>query len=105
MDMNHPDVEYYPTEVGRTVPFSAAVRVDHMLYLSGQIGIDESGNVVPGGIAAETRQAMDNIRRVLERYGSSMDRLVKVTVTISWSSGVVPRTAQFVTYEIGRAHV
>ncbi len=78
------ELEYYPAEVaGRTVPFSAAVRMDKMLYLSGQIGTDDSGNVVPGGIAAETRQTMDNIRTTLERYGSSLDRVVKVTVMLA----------------------
>ena len=80
----HPEVEYYPAEVvGRTVPFSAAVRVDKMLYLSGQIGIDETGNVVHGGITTETRQAMDNIRTTLQRYDSSLDRVVKVTVMLA----------------------
>lgn len=80
---HQPELEYYPAEVGRRVPFSAAVRVDHMLYLSGQIGTDEAGNVVAGGISAETRQALENIRRVLERYGSSLDRVVKVTVMLA----------------------
>jgi reactive intermediate/imine deaminase len=78
------EVEYYPAEVmGRTVPFSAAVRVDKMLYLSGQIGTDETGNVVAGGITAETRQTMENIRITLERCGSSLDRVIKVTVMLA----------------------
>ena len=54
-----------------------------MLYLSGQIGIDEMGNVVPGGIASETRQTMENIRATVERYGSSLDQIVKVTVMLA----------------------
>ena len=78
-----PEVQYYPVETTRTLPFSAAVRVDKMLYLSGQIGIDDRGNVVSGGIAAETRQAMQNIQATLERYGSSLDRVVKVTVMLA----------------------
>jgi len=67
------------------LPFSPAVRVGHMLYLSGQIGTkpgDASG-VVPGGIEAETRQALDNIKDVLDRSGSSMDRIVKCTVMMA----------------------
>ena len=79
----HPEVQYYPVETTRTLPFSAAVRVDKMLYLSGQIGIDDRGNVVSGGIAAETRQAMQNIQATLERYGSSLDGVVKVTVMLA----------------------
>ena len=92
-------VEYYPAEVvGRTVPFSAAVRVDNMLYLSGQIGIDDAGNVVPGGIATETRQAMENIRLVLERYGSSLDRVVKVTVMLADMNEWAEMNKVYVTY-------
>lgn len=99
MDMDHhPDIEYYPAEMGRTVPFSAAVRVENVLYLSGQIGIDEAGNLVPGGIAAETRQAMENIRRVLERYGSSLDRVVKVTVMLADISEWSEMNKVYVTY-------
>jgi reactive intermediate/imine deaminase len=61
-------------------PFSPDVRVGHMLYLAGQIGADSTGRLVPGGIDAETRQALTNIADVLRRSGSSMDRVVKCTV-------------------------
>jgi len=54
-----------------------------MLYLSGAMGIDDAGTLVPGGIEAETRQALANIRSVLERHGSSMDRVVKCTVMLA----------------------
>lgn len=66
-----------------TRPFSPAVKVGNMLFLAGQIGTaaDAKGNtVVPGGIAAETRQTMDNIKDVLEKSGSDMDHVVKCTV-------------------------
>lgn len=66
-----------------TRPFSPAVKVGNMLYLAGQIGTsaDASGNgVVPGGIEAETRQTMNNIKDVLEKSGSDMDHVVKCTV-------------------------
>ena len=57
-----------------------------MLYLSGQVGEVEiapgKATLVKGGIQAETRQAMENIKEVLERYGSSMDRVVKCLVMI-----------------------
>ena len=79
------EVEYLTTDESRAMgfPFSEAVRVGNMLYLSGQIG-NRSGEsvVVPGGIEAESRQVMENIRTILERYGSSMDRIVKCTVMI-----------------------
>jgi reactive intermediate/imine deaminase len=63
------------------LPFSSAVRVGDMLYLSGQIGVPSGGTaVVPGGIEAETRQTMENIKAVLAYAGSSLDRVVKCTV-------------------------
>ena len=78
-----PEVEYLTTpeqeELG--LPFSEAVRVGNMLYLAGQVGnVPGALEVVEGGIVQETRQTMENIRAVLERHGSSMDRVVKCTV-------------------------
>jgi 2-iminobutanoate/2-iminopropanoate deaminase len=64
-------------------PFSPAVRVGNILYLSGQIGTDSSGRLVPGGIQAEARQTMENIKDVVQRTGSSMDRVVKCTVMMA----------------------
>jgi 2-iminobutanoate/2-iminopropanoate deaminase len=66
-----------------TFPFSPVVRVGDMLYLSGQIGTDSAGQVVPGGIQAEARQTLNNIRDVVTRAGSSMDRVVKCTVMMA----------------------
>lgn len=63
------------------LPFSSAVRVGNLLFLSGQVGAQPgTTQVVPGGIEAETRQAMENIKAVLEYAGSSLDRVVKCTV-------------------------
>jgi reactive intermediate/imine deaminase len=64
-------------------PFSPAVRVGDILYLSGQLGTDSSGTLVAGGVEAETRQALENIKDVLARTGSSMDRVVKCTVMMA----------------------
>jgi reactive intermediate/imine deaminase len=94
---DRPDVEYYTLDT-KGLPFSAAVRVGRMLYLSGQIGIDGSRKLVPGGIAAETRQVMDNIRTTLERYGSSLDYVVKATVMISDMSEWAEMNKVYVTY-------
>ncbi|HKO43412.1 MAG TPA: RidA family protein [Pyrinomonadaceae bacterium] len=62
--------------------FSEVVRVDNMLYLSGQLGVNASGSLVSGGIKAETKQVMDNIRGVLEKNGSGMEHVVKCTVML-----------------------
>lgn len=66
------------------LPFSSAVRVGDVIYLSGQIG-NRIGTreVVPGGIGAETRQTLENIRTVLEAAGSSLDRVFKCTVFLA----------------------
>lgn len=74
-------VEYLGENPG--LPFSEAVRVGNMLYLSGQIGTQPDGTLIGGGIQAETRQTMENIKTVLEKYGSSIDRVVKCTVFLA----------------------
>jgi reactive intermediate/imine deaminase len=78
-----PEVEYLQANPRSTLPFSDAVRVGHMLYLSGQIGTDSTGRLAPGGIAPETRQTLENIKAVLERNASSMDRVVKCTAMLA----------------------
>jgi 2-iminobutanoate/2-iminopropanoate deaminase len=67
----------------RPLPFSEAVRVGDMLYLSGQLGTDSTGGLVAGGIGPETRQVLTNIADVLERHGSSLDHVVKCTVMLA----------------------
>ena len=83
---NGNSTEYLNSEetAGTNLPFSEAVRVGNMLYLSGQLGIlPGTTDLAPGGIQGETRQVMENIRSVLERNRSSMDRIVKCTVMIA----------------------
>jgi reactive intermediate/imine deaminase len=67
-----------------SLPFSEAARVGDMLYLSGQVGIvPGSMRLVEGGIEAEARQTMENIKTVLEAHGCSMRDLVKCTVMLA----------------------
>jgi 2-iminobutanoate/2-iminopropanoate deaminase len=77
------DPVFVPIAGNRSLPFSAAVRVGDMLYLSGQIGTDGTGALVKGGIGPETRQTMENIRAVLEANGSSLERVVKCLVMLA----------------------
>lgn len=79
-----PALEHLPMAAGdRPLPFSAAVRAGPWLFLSGQLGTDSTLQLVSGGIAPETRQAMENIRAILTRAGGSMDRIVKCTVMLA----------------------
>jgi len=73
-------VEYLQSEAHKQndAPYSQAVRVGDMLYLSGVVGRKPGASgVVSGGIQPETRQAMENVKTLLERYGSSLDDVVK----------------------------
>ncbi|MBD2775815.1 RidA family protein [Iningainema tapete] len=84
--MSDNTVEYL-TSVETTsinLPFSEAVRVGNMLYLSGVIGnIPGKKQLVSGGIKAETKQTMENIKRILERHGSSIDRLIQCKIMLA----------------------
>lgn len=66
------------------LPFSEAVKVGRTLYLSGQLGnIPGTKKLVPGGIEAEARQTMDNIRNTLIAHGYAMKDIVKCTVMLA----------------------
>jgi len=82
-------------------PFSPAVRAGGFLFVSGQIGARmENGAMalVPGGIEAETRQTMENIRDILTRNGSSLERVTKCTVMIADMSEWPRMNAVYATY-------
>ncbi len=66
------------------LPFSQAVRVGDLLFLSGQVGnLPGTKELAAGGIEGETRQTLDNMRAILESNGSSLDRVVKCTVFLA----------------------
>src|SRR3989449_11765806 len=70
-----------PPGTGVGLPFSAAVRVGNMLYLSGQIGnVPGTRQLADTGITGQVRQALENVKAVLAAAGSSLDRVVKCTV-------------------------
>lgn len=75
--------EFIPAPGGAVRPFSPAVRANGFVFVAGQLGTDSTGRLVPGGIRAETRQTLENIRGVLARSGSSMDQVVKCTVFLT----------------------
>jgi len=65
-----------------TAPLSQYVRVGETIYLSGMLGTTAEG-LAPGGVAAETKQALTNIKAALEKSGTTMDDVVKCTVFLA----------------------
>jgi 2-iminobutanoate/2-iminopropanoate deaminase len=61
-------------------PYSQAVVVDGVLYSSGQIALNSSGELIKGGIKEQTRQVLENLKAVLEEAGASLDSVVKTTI-------------------------
>ena len=81
------------------LPFSSAVRIGNVLYLSGQIGI------VPGtrqladtGVAGQTRQVFENMKAVLTYAGSSLERVFKCTVFLSNIADYAKMNEVYATY-------
>ena len=74
-------VQYLPSTVPNA-PFSAAVRIGDMLYLSGQIGLAPDGSL-PAEFGDQVRQTMGNIESVLRQAGASFDEVVKCTVMLA----------------------
>jgi reactive intermediate/imine deaminase len=73
-----------PEASKRGLPFSQAVRVNSILFLAGQMGVDPAtGKLVSGGLEPEARQALENIKTVLEQNGRSMADVVKCTVFLA----------------------
>lgn len=70
--------EAAPKAIG---PYAQAIRAGGFIYTAGQIPIDpKTGEFVSGGIAAQTRQVLENLKAVLEAGGSSLEKVVKATV-------------------------
>ncbi len=79
-------IEYYnsPIQSAMNLPFSEAVRVGDLVFLSGQLGMDTAkGKLVEGGIINETKQAMKNIKNTLSDINLSMKDIVKCTVMLA----------------------
>ncbi len=66
-----------PAAIG---PYSQAVTHGGLVFLSGQLGIDPTTGVIPEDFAAQARQALDNVRTVVEAAGSSLTRVLSVDV-------------------------
>ncbi|XP_020033108.1 2-iminobutanoate/2-iminopropanoate deaminase isoform X1 [Castor canadensis] len=64
--------------------YSQAVQVDRTIYISGQVGIDPaSGQLVPGGVMEETKQALTNIGEILKAAGCDFTNVVKTSILLA----------------------
>jgi 2-iminobutanoate/2-iminopropanoate deaminase len=63
--------------------YSQAVRVGDLLFISGQLPLDAEGRLVSGTVAAQAKQALSNIRAILEAAGGTMAHMVQCTIYIS----------------------
>lgn len=74
----------YPGGARTAGPYTPGIRVGNLLFVSGQLGFAPGGRgLVPGGIQAETRQALENIGRVLSEAGTSFARVAKCNVYLT----------------------
>lgn len=80
------------------LPFSPAIRAGGMIYLSGQIGNAPGTRELPDGAAAQTRQAMENIKAVLEAAGASLYDVVKCTVFLDDMTDYGPMNEVYASY-------
>lgn len=65
-------------------PYSQAIRVENLIYTAGQLGLDPATmEIVAGGIEAQTRQVLTNLKHVLEAAGSGLNSVIKTTVFLA----------------------
>jgi reactive intermediate/imine deaminase len=93
-----PAVQHYgrPVLNGQPLPFSDAVRVGDVLYMSGQLGLVDGK--LPDGIAAQTRATLDNIGAILKRAGLKYTDVFHCTVMLSDMANWPAMNAVYVTY-------
>ena len=88
-----------PAAIG---PYSQAIEVGHMVFLSGQIPVNPAtGDVVEGGIKEQTTQVFENIKAVLAEAGLTLDNVVKTTVFLADISMFVEMNEVYATYFSG----
>lgn len=69
-----------PKAVG---PYSSAIEIGDMIFISGQLPIDATSGLMPSGAAAQTKQSIENIKIILAEVGCTLDNIVKSTVFLA----------------------
>ena len=72
--------EKAPQAIG---PYSQAIQSGNLLFISGQLGLDFTGNLIAEDVAAQTRQVLENIKLIIEAAGFKMDDIVKTTIYLN----------------------
>ncbi|HML34501.1 MULTISPECIES: RidA family protein [Sporomusa] len=80
-------------------PYSQAIKVNGFLFVSGQLPADkDSGNLVDGGIEAQTKQSLENIKAILSAAGTSFEHIVKTTVYVKDMNDFAAMNGIYATY-------
>ena len=88
-----------PAAVG---PYSQAVKVNGLIFASGQIPLDpQSGKLVEGDVRVQTQRALTNLKNVLEAAGSGLDKVVKTTVFLNDIADFAPMNEVYKTFFTG----
>lgn len=75
---------FKPADARPDLPFSPLAKVGDILYVSGQVGIDpETKKLTQGGIAPQTRQTLENLKRILALAGATLEDAVKLNVFLT----------------------
>jgi len=72
-----------PTGFLAKAPISSAIRAGDLIFISGQIGIDDAGELVPGGVGEQTRACLQSIKEILESMGASLTDVVQTRVFLT----------------------
>lgn len=85
-----------PAAIG---PYSQAIRVGDMLFTSGQVGLDpKTGEMVEGGIEAQTVRVLENLKAVLAEAGLDLSKVIKTTVFLQSMGDFAAMNAIYATY-------
>jgi len=80
-------------------PYSPAIEVDNMLFVSGQIAVSQAtGKLIEGGIEDQTRQVLTNLKNIIEKSGYTMEEVVKCTVLLQDISFYAPMNLVYMEY-------
>jgi 2-iminobutanoate/2-iminopropanoate deaminase len=85
-----------PAAIG---PYSQAIRIGEFVFTSGQVGLDPStGQMVAGGIEAQTRRVLENLQAVLRAAGLDLSRVIKTTVFLKSINDFAAMNAAYAEY-------